>query len=41
MCGPKELEYDVRNTVAEEQMKIAMGTVGCTECYLHSEEFGW
>ncbi|KAI5475398.1 hypothetical protein MNV49_001466 [Pseudohyphozyma bogoriensis] len=41
VCGPKELDYDVRNTIAAEQLKIAKGTVGCEECYLHSEAFGW
>lgn len=41
VCGPKEMDFDVRNTVAIEQMKIASGSVGCKECYLHSEAFGW
>ncbi|KAF8314479.1 hypothetical protein DL93DRAFT_2136807 [Clavulina sp. PMI_390] len=40
VCGPNELTFDARNTVAREQMKIAAGEVACTECYLHTEAFG-
>ena len=40
-CGPTELVYDVRQAVAEEQLKIARGTAVCRECYLHTEVFGW
>jgi NAD(P)H-flavin reductase len=41
VCGPKEMTYDVRNAVAAEQLKIIAGAVACSECYLHTEAFGW
>ncbi|ODN80045.1 hypothetical protein L202_03904 [Cryptococcus amylolentus CBS 6039] len=41
VCGPKEMAFDVRNTVAGEQLKIFSGNVGCSELFLHTEAFGW
>ncbi|WVQ77275.1 hypothetical protein IAR50_006959 [Cryptococcus sp. DSM 104548] len=41
VCGPKEMAYDVRNTVAAEQLKVFAGNVGCSELFLHTEAFGW
>ena len=41
VCGPKELVFEARNAVAEEQLKIVGGTTACTDLYLHTEVFEW
>lgn len=40
-CGPAGMASDVRNAVAEGQMRIATGMSATGECYLHTEAFGW
>ncbi|PNP43072.1 hypothetical protein TGAMA5MH_05005 [Trichoderma gamsii] len=40
VCGPKTMQNDVRNAVAEENLKILQGsTTGAV--YLHTEHFSW
>lgn len=41
VCGPKEMVFDVRNAVADAQLRIAAGTTRCVECFLHAEVFEW
>lgn len=41
ICGPRELVYEARNAVADEQLKIVRGDVACTDLYLHTEVFEW
>ena len=41
ICGPKELVFDARNAVAQEQLKIVRGDIACTDLYLHTEVFEW
>uniref|UniRef100_A0A0W0F9E4 ferric-chelate reductase (NADPH) n=2 Tax=Moniliophthora roreri TaxID=221103 RepID=A0A0W0F9E4_MONRR len=40
-CGPETLLYDVRNAVAKIQKDIALGKPGCSELFLHTEEYAW
>lgn len=40
-CGPASLVFDVRNAVADVQKDILLGRTGCTEMFLHSEEYSW
>ena len=43
VCGPDDFLYDVRNAVADCELGItkgAKGAVGCTNLYLHSENYG-
>lgn len=40
VCGPKTMQNDVRNAVAEENLKILQGSrTGAV--YLHTEHFSW
>jgi hypothetical protein len=41
VCGPKELVFDARNAVAQEQLGIVRGDTACTDLYLHTEVFEW
>ena len=40
-CGPASLVFDVRNAVADVQKDILLGRTGCTEMFLHTEEYSW
>ncbi|PQE06928.1 hypothetical protein CJF32_00009203 [Rutstroemia sp. NJR-2017a WRK4] len=40
VCGPNTMQHDVRNAVAEENLRILKGS-GAGGVYLHSEHFSW
>jgi hypothetical protein len=40
-CGPEDFTCDLRNAVASAQFDIAAGRTEVTECFLHTEVFGW
>jgi hypothetical protein len=40
VCGPTTMQNDVRNAVAEENMKVLKGS-RASGVYLHSEHFSW
>ncbi|TGO91061.1 hypothetical protein BPOR_0040g00050 [Botrytis porri] len=42
VCGPLTMQHDVRNAVAEEELRVVKnGKVGGGEIYLYSEYFSW
>ncbi|KAK7696287.1 hypothetical protein QCA50_000941 [Cerrena zonata] len=41
VCGPDNFLFDVRNAVADRELAITKGAEGCTNLYLHSENYGW
>jgi len=41
VCGPKSMDHDVRNAVAEAQARILKGKAVASEVYMHSEPFSW
>ncbi|KAM0748822.1 hypothetical protein T439DRAFT_357978 [Meredithblackwellia eburnea MCA 4105] len=41
VCGPVEMTLDARNCVARGQGDILLGRSSSSECFLHTETFGW